>query len=580
MKETLNNLKKVLQVGIGKNKKLIFILIRTIIMVVAGIITPIYIAKRTVSFTGGLWEQTLIVSLFVFGIMIARTIISHSIGMSFQSYFNHIYKNLQIYLAKKIIKLEVSEIDKTANGTFVRRMTADTERLSGIFNVVNRYLTEIIIDIGVFVSIFIINKIVFVYYAIFFIILVAIHLTRARIYSNNDKLYRKQQDKVSGFIAEFIRGIRDIKMLNAEKSFMNEMESNVSDLTNKSYDMKITDLRFSLVVFILRNVCSLFLIFLIIYLIQSGELTIALGIVLMQYGSYITDSLVSNIGQSIDATKDFNLSCNRIFSLLDGTEFGIEKFGNKHINKIDGNITFENVTFGYNEDNIVLKELSFKIKAGETIAFVGKSGAGKSTIFNLICKLYNINNGKITIEDIDINALDESSIRGNITIISQNPYIFNLSIKDNLRLVKEDLTDDEMINACKLTCLDDYIKTLPNGYDTIVGEGGVILSGGQKQRLAIARAFVQKTKIILFDEATSALDNETQYQIQQTIDNLKKDYTILIIAHRLSTIMNADKIMVLNDGNIEAIGNHKGLLNESKIYKKLYETELIENDKL
>ena len=188
--------------------------------------------------------------------------------------------------------------------------------------------------------------------------------------------------------------------------------------------------------------------------------------------------------------------------------------------------------------------------------------------------MYDVDKGKITIDGVDIKKLDEDSIRGNITIISQNPYIFNLSIRDNLKLVKSDLTDDEMIEACKLACLDEFISSLPEGYDTVVGEGGVNLSGGQRQRLAIARAFIQKTEIILFDEATSALDNDTQSKIQQAIDNLKNEYTILIIAHRFSTIINCDRIYFIEDGKVIATGNHDELLKNCKSYKDLYESEI------
>lgn len=193
--------------------------------------------------------------------------------------------------------------------------------------------------------------------------------------------------------------------------------------------------------------------------------------------------------------------------------------------------------------------------------------------------MYDNYEGTITIDGIDIKELDKDSIRGNITIVSQNPYIFNMTIKENLKLVKDNLTDEEMKEACKMACLDDYIETLPKKYNTLVGEGGINLSGGQKQRLAIARAFVQKTEIILFDEATSALDNETQKKIQQAIDNLQKDYTILIIAHRLSTIKNADRILVLDNGKIVAEGKHEDLLKTNTTYKELYNTEITKIDK-
>ena len=191
--------------------------------------------------------------------------------------------------------------------------------------------------------------------------------------------------------------------------------------------------------------------------------------------------------------------------------------------------------------------------------------------------MYDVDGGEILIDGVNINELDKDSIRKNITVINQSPYIFNLSIKDNLKLVKENLTDEEMTNACKMACLDDFINTLPDKYDTVVGEGGITLSGGQKQRLAIARALIQKTEIILFDEATSALDNETQKEIQQAINNMQGEYTILIIAHRLSTIIDSDRILFLNDGHIEAEGTHEELLENCPNYKHLYETELKTN---
>ena len=195
-------------------------------------------------------------------------------------------------------------------------------------------------------------------------------------------------------------------------------------------------------------------------------------------------------------------------------------------------------------------------------------------MFNLLGKLYDIENGEIWIDDINIKTLDEASIRDNITIISQNPYIFNMSIRDNFKLVKEDVKEEEIVEALKKSCLYSFVSTLPNGIDTVIGEGGTNLSGGQRQRLAIARAFVQKTKIILFDEATSALDNETQRDIQKAIDNLKGEYTIMIIAHRLSTIIHADRIMLVEDGKITAEGTHQELLSNNVVYQKLYENEI------
>ena len=314
------------------------------------------------------------------------------------------------------------------------------------------------------------------------------------------------------------------------------------------------------------------MIFLLIYLITINELEIATALVVHNYMSRVT-SIVNYVSMLLERMKDFNLSATRIFNIINSDEFKKESFGTETIKKVKGNFEFKNVTFSYDKEE-VLKDISFKVNANETVAFVGKSGSGKSTIFNLLCKMYEVGQGEITIDGININELDKDSIRGNITIISQTPYIFNLSIRDNLRLVKEDITEEEMIKACKLACLDEFIDALPDGYDTIVGEGGINLSGGQRQRLAIARALVQKTEIILFDEATSALDNETQAKIQQAIDNLQSNYTILIIAHRLSTVINSDRILFLSDGKIEAEGTHLELLKTCPEYKQLYEAEM------
>ena len=192
----------------------------------------------------------------------------------------------------------------------------------------------------------------------------------------------------------------------------------------------------------------------------------------------------------------------------------------------------------------------------------------------MLDKLYTVDQGEILIDGININKLDKSSIRDNISIINQSPYIFNFSIKENLSLVKKDATMEEIIEVCKIAKLHDYIMTLSNGYDTLVGESGVMLSGGQKQRLAIARALLKKTEIILFDEATSALDNETQKEIQEAINSMKGEYTILIIAHRLSTVIGSDRIFVIDDGEKVAEGSHKELMATNELYKKLYKTEL------
>ncbi len=543
-----------------------------LIAVVISVVVPIFGAKKIIYVTNNQLYQLILVALLIFLIEISRNVVNSITSYCSQIIYREAFTKIQTSLGDNILKLSNKSIDDNSSGVFIQRLTNDTSRLADIFNVLNMYLSNIITDLGIFGALFIINKWVFLYILIMVIFIFLVENHRSKVVMEKDKEFRKIQEKATGFIGELVRGARDIKMLDAENSFLNELHKKLVDVNGSRYDMQAVNRKYRFFSGSLRDLYDLLLIVLLSYFLFKEYLAVASAIVVVNYSNRVT-SVVYYFGGFIDQIKDFNLSCSRIFAIMEGDEFPKETFGEKHIDKVNGDFEFKNVKFSYGEEK-VLKGVSFKIKANETVAFVGKSGAGKTTIFNLLCKMYDVDSGKITIDGIDIKTLDKESIRGNITIISQNPYIFNLSVKDNLRLVKEGVTDAEIVEACKMACLDEFIECLPEKYDTVVGEGGVNLSGGQKQRLAIARALVQKTEIILFDEATSALDNETQAKIQQAIDNMKNEYTILIIAHRLSTIINADRILLLDNGKIVAEGSHKELLKNNKLYKELYNAEI------
>ena len=576
MKETLRNLKQVYKYGRKYKKALMYQIICCIVFITFNIILPIITAKQLVYLTNNSFRQLFIATIMVSIINIITHLFRVLLRRNTQIFFRGTTKDLQLALGKEILKIEVSEIDKNSTGIFVQRLGSDTDELSRIFTMGMGHLTGILTDIGIFVAVFIINKTIFLFYLIASLILTIVHLIKVKKVGEKDILFRKQRDKTTGLSTELIRGIRDIKMLNAKHSFIDNLEKNIDDLTQKQFKMRNVEMDFNCLIGIFQSILEFLIVIILIYLIKSNTLLIANAIVLFSYRNRLLTNLMEKTGDLLTELKSFNISSNRVFSILENKEFKKEKFGKEHLNRINGDFEFKDVSFGYNEKE-VLRNISFKVNANETVAFVGKSGSGKTTIFSLLCKLYTMNSGKIKIDNKDIDTLDEESIRNNITIISQNPYIFNMSIKDNLKLVKENVSDEEIKKACKLACLDEYIENLPDKYDTVVGEGGVMLSGGQRQRLAIARAFIQKTEIILFDEATSALDNETQTKIQQAINNLKENYTILIIAHRLSTIINSDRILVIDDGKIVGEGKHDELLKYNKIYKKLYESEIKEN---
>ena len=297
-----------------------------------------------------------------------------------------------------------------------------------------------------------------------------------------------------------------------------------------------------------------------------------------------------------------------MFELFDAEKYPIEKFGNTEMAECKGEISFDNVSFYYdktNEDkkekndkitktniekgtetiiaeektdetnNYILKNLSFKIPTGKTVAFVGKSGSGKTTILSLINKLYTVKSGSIFVDDINISDLTKESLRSSISLVNQYPYIFNESIKNNLLMVKNDATEEELWNVCKKSNLDSFIKTLLHKLDTVIGEGGIKLSGGQRQRLAIARAFLKKSKIILFDESTSSLDNHAQNDIKNSIAELHKNHTVVIVAHRLSTIVNCDLIYFLENGEIKDVGTFTELFERNEKFNSLFVAETV-----
>ena len=572
MKEFIQSLKFTWKYAKKEKGRIILFGIANLFNVIFSILIPMIDAKIIIELTANHFERLIFMAICLTVNEVLYDLFDFLSRRLSVVVYHHTLEILGMDLGKNILKLENNSLDEHGSGAFIQRMTGDTDKLADVFNHLVSMFSSLVKYIGILIAIFIVNKIVFLFTLIILIIRYLIERARTNRRKKDDEISRKAKDSVSSFTGELVRGARDIKMLNSENDFMKEMNYRIKDFNEKRIRMQNVSWNYRVFGYWFTDISFLLLIILLAFLIKDKVISISIAMVLYNYVGNVGGSTYL-LGDLLEYIKDFNLSCERVKEIIDGDKFKKEQFGEKHLDKVEGHFTFEQVFFKYKEKE-VLKDLTFEVKPNETVAFVGKSGAGKTTIFNLLCKMYDVNQGKITIDGINISELDKDSIRGNITIISQNPYIFNMSIRDNLKLVKNNLSDEEMDNACKIACLDDFIQELPNGYDTIIGEGGVNLSGGQKQRLAIARALVQKTEIILFDEATSALDNETQEKIQRAIENMKNEYTILIIAHRLSTIIHADRILYLEDGKIIAQGTHHELLKNCPSYQKLYESEI------
>ena len=284
---------------------------------------------------------------------------------------------------------------------------------------------------------------------------------------------------------------------------------------------------------------------------------------------------IKSIGSNFTSVQMSIMAMERVFDLLETLPDIVNCEDPKTLETPKDCIEYKDVCFSYEKGKPVLNHINLKIKIGETVAFVGNSGGGKSTMVNLLPRFYDVKSGQILIDGQDIRELDMNSLRSQIAIVFQDNFLFGGTIKDNILLGKEDATEEELNKAVKAACLEEFINTLDKGLDTAIGERGVLLSGGQKQRIAIARAFLKNAPIVILDEATSALDNKSEAIVQQAIENLMADRTVFVIAHRLSTVRHADKIVVVNYGKIAEIGTHEELIEkENGIYASLYKTQL------
>ena len=566
------NVKKTFKIMKKSKKYLIRYVLVSLLEAIISIILPLVSAKIILNITDKVMDQLILTALAVFGLCFISNLMSYFKSFFYRKIYIKSLVDIQMSLAKETLKLEVEEIDKKSSGVFIDRLNKDTSEIAGMFMEYSYWTSYVITNVGV-VAIFILNKYLFVYAIITSLAIFSINKTRVKKFYEVQKELKIINEKKTGLIGEIVRGMRDIKVLNASENVLNQTENRINEAMDK--ERKLINIK-RFYTFIEANSHALSdLVFLMIgcILYNNNLLTIPTFVIIYSYQGKVKN-LLSGVTHLTEYNKKFEVAADRIFEIIDSNKFKKEQFGEVESGKMEGHIQFKNITFGYDKKNIILNKLNFEIKPNEKVAFVGKSGAGKSTIFSLLAKLYHPIRGKILLDGNDINDLTCNSIRDNMSIITQSPYIFNFSIKENLLLAKQDATMKEIREACRLACIDDFIMSLPHKYNTMIGENGVILSGGQRQRLAIARALLMKTEIILFDEATSALDNETQKEISNAIDNLKGEYTILIVAHRLSTVIDCDRIFVVDNGKIIDVGTHQELMKKSEFYRNLYESEV------
>ena len=558
-----------------KNAKigLIVMLIATMLTCFLGYFKPIVQANVITNLTNFNSDKVIKYSIILLAVSIINIIGSHIIYVAYQKGVkSKINISIQRDLMKQVLDMKTLNYDNHSSGEFSEKIMNDSEKISSVLNAAQYSFFSMVTNAVMLVYVFFINYILGLIYVGYIVVAYVYEKYAFKKVEKMTKEVRKINEKNTTLFNEMIRGIRDIKLLNIGKSIFNLVIRGQDNAIDKNNNKSIKQTTIYDVNSALQVLTEFMILFVGIICIKNNFLNATNLLIVYMYSSRIFQ-IVFCYTSTKEQMIEFNVAASRIFELMDNELYPKEKFGNEHIDNIKGKIEFKNLSFGYN-DELILNDINMKLDPNDTVGIVGASGSGKTTLLNLLSKAYEVNDNQIFIDDIDINKLDKESIRDNVSVITQNPYIFNLTIRENLKLMDDNLTDEQMIEACKIAQIHDYIETLPDKYDTLLGESGVNLSGGQRQRLAIARALVKKTKIILFDEATSALDNITQNELQKAINNITKDYTIIIVAHRLSTIKECNKIYVINEGKIVGVGKHDELLKGNEYYKKLYEEEL------
>ena len=481
-------------------------------------------------------------------------------------------KKLSIMVYKKSLNLPAYAFEEKTSGELINRITSDTETLSNTFNSIIQTLINVFGCLLILIYIFFNSVVVGMEIVIFLIVIFVItKIFNPKIKKINQELKAKK-DSYTALSAESIRGIREIKTLGIKKNLISEITSLRELIYKKDTEDINLHRTYSIIMWAIKILLESLVFATCVIGIYLGKTSLGFFMAMTWY-VYKFTWLIDNLTSMNRMYQRLFVSIRRINEIIDNTLYEDDKFGTLSLKNINGEIKFDNVSFGYPNEEATLKDFSVSFVPNKKIAVVGKSGQGKSTLFNLITRIFDASSGNIYLDDVNLKDLSEESLRRNISIIRQEPFLFNRTIKENFTIVKSDITLKEIKKYCKMAYLDDYIESLPDKYDTKLGEGGVNLSGGQKQRLSIARALAKESKVILFDEATSALDNESQGYIKKVIDSLVKDHTIILIAHRLSTIIDSDIIYVVDDGRVSCFGTHESLLKTSKIYKSLYESE-------
>ncbi len=571
LKETLKFFKKYFK----KEKKLfITAFILLFLSAFSNVFYGMLVGNATQYAIDGVYKTAIITLVIYFVFAIIDVMFFTRIGnIKVAHLTNNLMEKMSFDVFRKVTKLPTRAFEEKTSGELINRINTDSSNISDTLGQVITTFLQLFSSLMVFIYIIFNSWIValeIIIYMFLAYIISKVYLPKIR--AEQEKI-TIDNDVIVAEVNETIRGIREVKALGIVDKLTTRVKDILQLMYSKSKRQSSIENKYNSLIYSLSTLLetSVFITCILLVFFNQNSFGFFVAMTYYIYRFTFTVQSLMNITKSY---QKMNVSIQRINEITDNKLYKDQEFGAIDKTEITGRVKYNNITFKYSDqEKNIFEKLNLEIEPNSVTAIVGRSGQGKTSLFNLLLRYFDTENGEVLIDDINIKDFTEQSLRKNISIIRQDPFVFNKTILENFKIIDDKFTIEEIRESCKEAEIDEYIMSLPEQYNTLIGEGGVNLSGGQKQRLAIARALLRKSKIILFDEATSALDNKNQEKIKVAIANLAKNHTIIVIAHRLSTIENANIIHVVDGGNVVNSDTHKGLLEKSEIYKELYEKE-------
>ena len=514
--------------------------------------------------------------LTLIGLYVISALFSFIQGFTMTGIAQKITYKLRTDISEKINKLPMKYFDKRTHGEVLSVITNDVDTLSANLNQsITQIITAICTLIGILVMMFSIS---WQMTLISLVILPVSALLVKNIVGKSQKYFKAQQDylaNVNGQVEEVYGGLNIVKVFNAEGKVTNEFEKANDNLYHSAWKSQfLSGLMFPVMNFI-GNVGYVAVAVAGGYLAIQGTITVGNIQSFIQYNKQFTQP-INQIAQISSMLQAMVAAAERVFEFLEEDEEKDTAKQGTSVKQLKGNVKFDHVKFGYDAERTIINDFNCDVKDGQKIAIVGPTGAGKTTMVKLLMRFYDVTDGAILVDGINIKDFERGELRKMFGMVLQDTWLFGGTVKENIKYGKEDATDDEVIQAAKAAHVHHFIKTLPNGYNSVLNEESSNVSAGQKQLLTIARVILTDPKVLILDEATSSIDTRTEIQIQKAMDNLMEGRTSFIIAHRLSTIKNADLILVMNHGDIVEQGTHEELLAKGGFYSDLYNSQFEE----